>query len=370
MHRFRQAKNDLGKVMKSLLTVLAGLSLALCTLILPATGLSEAGRIDSGDKSPEKVKPNNRSPPSNYYGMSAASAAVSLKHGYFVVGNDEDNILRVYSTYDPGVKYEFKLSEYFTLSIVDGSGKNKIDIEGATKLGRYIFWIGSHSRNSEGEERPARFRLFAHELKPRGKGFLFIPLGQPYTKLLDELINDHRFSKYKLAEASKKPPKVEGALSIEGLSASPDKNTLLIGFRNPITNNLALIVPLRNPTEVIKNGAHGSFGDPIELDIGGFGIRDIVWWKGGKRFIILAGPFGENTKNEVFRMYQWTGHPGSNPKEISTDKKLGGLNAEALVIHQSSKTDTITLQVLSDDEKDKQSPLTNSFRSVWIDIPK
>jgi len=369
MNRIKRAKNKVTKVARNLLTLLAGLTLAFGVLILPASGLSEASRVDSGDKNPEKVSANSSSSlPASYSGMTAASAGLALKQGYFVVANDEDNILRVYSTREPGIKYEFKLSKYFPSSIADAGGKQKTDIEGVTKLGKYIFWIGSHSTNSDGERRDARFRLFAHKMKyTSAEGFVFTPVGQPYTRLLDRLIQDCRFSKYNFAEALNKGSKEKGGLSIEGLSVSPDKKNLLIGFRNPVTNNMALIVPLLNPMEVMQNGAQASFGNPIELDLGSFGIRDLVWWKGGKRFLILAGPYHENAENkERFRLYQWTGQPENKPQEVNTGSQLEGLTAEAIVIHPSSKADTITLQILSDDEKAKNVP-ANSFRSVWIE---
>jgi hypothetical protein len=365
MNRLKQ--KYFAKIMRSFLFVLAGASLASAMLILPGGGILAIGAVDSGNKESEKAKSRNK--PSSYTGMSAASAAVTLRHGYFVVGNDEDNILRVYSTKEPDFKEKFKLSEYFS-SIVDTTEDDKTDIEGATKLGKYIFWIGSHSRSNKGKVRPARFRLFAHKMKFSNGVFSFIPVGQPYTKLLDELIQDCRFAKYKLAEAAKVQPKAEGALSIEGLSASADKKTLLIGFRNPVTNNLALIVPLDNPLEVIEDGAQALFGNPVELDLGGYGIRDFVWWKGGKRFLILAGPFGENPGNEMFRLYQWTGQRGDKPQEINTGNQLEGVNAEAIVIHHPSKTDKVTVQILSDDEKGGSQAVANSFRSVWIAISK
>jgi hypothetical protein len=373
MNRIKRAKNHVTKVTKNLLTLLAGLTLALAVLILPASGLSEAGAVDSGDKNPEKVSANSTSSlPASYSGMTAASAGVALKQGYFVVANDEDNILRVYSTKEAGIKYEFKLSKYFPSSIADGSGKKKTDIEGVTKLGKYIFWIGSHSTSSEAEKRDARYRLFAHKMKyTSAAGFVFTPVGQPYTELLNKLLQDRQFKDYKFAEALNKEPKAEGGLSIEGLSASPDKKSLLIGFRNPVTNNMALIIPLLNPMEVIKRcGAQASFGAPIELDLGGFGIRDLVWWKGGKRFLILAGPYHKNPEKERFRLYQWTGERGDKPQEVNTGNQLEGLTAEAIVIHPSSKADTMTLQILSDDENDEKLSRDNRFRSVWIEIAK
>jgi Protein of unknown function (DUF3616) len=85
-------------------------------------------------------------------------------------------------------------------------------------------------------------------------------------------------------------PKDEGALNIESLAADGDK--LWIGFRSPINKaKEALLVPLLNPTEAIKEGARAKLGDPVALKLGGLGVRDMVAWNDG--FLIIAGDFND-----------------------------------------------------------------------------
>lgn len=337
-------------IKKVLLTVM----LAVCLL----------GSSNALDSHPSKAGlPGNDHLPSRYFGMCAASAAVPLGPNLFIVGDDENNVLRVYSTSASSIIHEFTLSDY---PVIEGKGK-KIDVEGGTRLGNYIFWIGSHSTNEANVSKPGRRRLFAHEVGFTIKEGLFKPFGKPYTTLLDDITKESAFRKYNLREAAGKLAETEGALNIEGLSSTPD-GMLLIGFRNPITNNMALIVPLRNPMAVIEKGAPASFGDPIELDLGGLGIRDIASWEEGKSYIIIAGP---SDSNKEFRLYEWTGRQESKPEEIKTDL-LAGIQAEALAIYPSSQPGRCRLQILSDDEEkgDIKCDPTRGFRSVWIDFEK
>ena len=57
----------------------------------------------------------------------------------------------------------------------------------------------------------------------------------------------------------------------------PMHGKLRIGFRNPKNEDKdALLVPLLNPAEIIKKGARAKFGDPLLLNLGGLGVRDMV----------------------------------------------------------------------------------------------
>ena len=111
-------------------------------------------------------------------------------------------------------------------------------------------------------------------------------------------------------------PKEPDALNIEGLSATAEGH-LLIGFRNPVPNGKALLVPLLNPNEAI-DGQSPRFGDAIQLDLGGLGIRDIEWT--GQAFFIIAGSFEGGHKS---KLYRWNG-PGTNP-ELLEGKASGRL---------------------------------------------
>ncbi len=88
------------------------------------------------------------------------------------------------------------------------------------------------------------------------------------------LVNAPGLRSFHLESAAQLTPKSRGALNIEGLCATPDQ-PLVIGFRNPIPQGKALLVPLLNPDEVI-GGRPAQLGEPKQLDRNGLGIEPMT----------------------------------------------------------------------------------------------
>lgn len=302
-----------------------------------------------------------------YGGMCNASAAVALDDQHFIVADDEDNTLRIYDKNVTATPFQtVPLAKMFPGEIQDGDDL-EIDLEGAALLGDKIFWIGSHSTSKKGKYRPARHRLFALQVKPDADGkFVTTRVGQIYTNLVADLEQDIRFNKYAFHRAKGIKPKDRGGLSIEGLATSPEGG-LLIGFRNPLSGGKveedklvgghALLVPLLNPWEVIE-GKKARFGDPIELDLDGYGIRSIELLN-DKKYLVVAGPYhesveAENKWQEQPRLYLWS---SGKPRWLE-NINLNNLNIEAAFFYPQ-KGD-LSVQLLSDDGKPK---CENSFRS-------
>jgi hypothetical protein len=301
-----------------------------------------------------------------HFGMCDASAAVALSASTFIAANDEDNILRVYATHQSGMPLQsIDISDH----LIPEAQDNEADIEGAAVLDRTIFWITSHGRNKKGKAKPSRYQLFATDATQQGSPISVKGVGQPYTQLQHDLLQDDRLKQYQLEDAAKLPPKERGGFNIEGLCATPER-TLLIGFRNPIPRDKALIVPLLNPFEVIQ-GESAQFDRPIELGLDGLGIRSLEYWPERNIYLICAGSF-DSTKN--FQLYRWTG-PG-HCAEALTGVDIQDLNVEGLVIYPGNATQ---FQILSDDGsrvvngevcKDLEPPEQRRFRSAWITYPK
>ena len=115
-----------------------------------------------------------------YTGMCDASAAVAINATMFIVANDEDNILRVYQRDKPGNPiYIYDLSSFLKMN----SKHQETDIEGATKIGDYVYWITSHGTNKKGKSRPTRRQLFATEVKVVGDKINITPIGKPYRAI-------------------------------------------------------------------------------------------------------------------------------------------------------------------------------------------
>ena len=91
------------------------------------------------------------------------------------------------------------------------------------------------------------------------------------------MVKDPALVPFDLGKAATLGPKEEGGLNIESLAA--DGGKLWIGFRNPIgKDGKALMVPLLNPKGVIEKDGKARLGEPITLNLGGLGFRDMVRW--------------------------------------------------------------------------------------------
>ena len=274
--------------------------------------------------------------PQTYWEMCDASAAVALDKDHFIAADDEGNTLRVYKRGEPLPVKRADLTRFLA-----GGKKKKApeaDLEGAARVGDRIYWIGSHGRNRDAKPAPSRQRLFATQIAttdPRDVR----PIGHPYDGLLPDLLADPRFKQFGLQPGSLLAPKSEGGLNIEGLCARPD-GTLLIAFRNPVPHGKGLIVPLLNPAQLVEGGHRAQFGDMIQLELGGFGVRDLTLV--GDKYFIIAGARDTSRK---FHLYEWDG-------KTSTPKMFPGqifekLNPEAIFRFPNDAPGVF--QILSDD---------------------
>lgn len=294
--------------------------------------------------------------------MCDASAAAVIDHEHFIVADDEENILRVYSRHGGAPIHQVNLAKF-----LKGGGRDadeEADLEGAAQIGNRTYWIGSHGRNKKGEASPGRQRFFATQTESTGGRLTVYPVGRPYSHLLEDLLRDERLAPYRLGKAAALAPKEAGALNIEGLAATPDGH-LLIGFRNPVRNGKALIVPLRNPGGLIE-GERAQFGSPFELDLEGLGVRSFGW--DGGRYLIIAGHYGAGGRS---RLYAWKG--GSDQPELVPRVSFRGLNPEGIMF--SDATGKSEYFVLSDDGareiegtdcKSLKDPAQKRFRGTLV----
>ena len=267
----------------------------------------------------------------SFNGPCDASAAVALDASYFVVANDENNTLTIYRQDQPQPVGRLNLAAFLGTAPGEES-----DIEGAAAIGTRIYWITSHGRNSKGKARPDRQRFFATEIiagQPPG----IQPVGRAYTELLHDLLATEALKPYRLDDAARRAPEAEGGLNIEGLAATAD-GKLLIGLRNPLPRQRALLIPLDNPAEVIA-GQRARFGQAIELDLGQRGIRSIE--RIGNDYLIVAGPPADQGS---FALYRWSGQRHDAPIPI-TGIDLSNLRPEALFARPGKPQ----VQLLSDD---------------------
>jgi hypothetical protein len=295
-----------------------------------ALGCSKSGQSKSQPSTPSQATPKHSSPPQaksqaatdelTFTGMCDASAGVPLDERYFVVADDEDNVLRAYDTTAPGPPvWSVDVSTaigVFAKRKKPGKAPPETDIEAATRVGELAFWMTSHGRNSSGKLKRERLRLFATSVPKAGQPLRVV--GKPYEHLLEDFLAEPRLERFGLRAAAELAPKVPGGLNLEGMTARREGG-VWIGFRNPIPDGKALLVPLLNPEQLIQ-GAKAVLGEPLQLDLGGYGVRAIS--SQGGRYLILAGAFdGGGTT----RLYAWD---GTGAAQVVAGPALAGLNGE------------------------------------------
>lgn len=290
-----------------------------------------------------------------YRGAPDGSAGAALDNSHFASATDEESVIRIYRR-DTGGDPIAQIDLTKFLEVEPRSPET--DIEAAARVGDRIYWITSHGRNKSGKYQPSRCRVFATDIKTNSAVPTLAPIGKPYKHLLEDLIAAPQLKEFELAKAATRSPKDFGALNVEGLAATPDGN-LLIGFRNPIPEGRALLVPLLNADETI-HGARAKLGAPVLLDLNGLGVRDITFWEGN--YIIIGGPIASGGP---FKLFRWA---GGNSKPVALDQiSLKHVHPEAIIIYPDKGAREI--QLLSDDSSDaagEKLTSQNTFRSIWI----
>lgn len=245
-----------------------------------------------------------------YSGVCDASAAIWLGADRFAVAGDEENIIRVYSLSVPG-------NSLSSMNLQSLLGKKEADLEGGTKIGDKLFWIGSHGTSKTGKIRLQRQVLFATDTSLRISGII-------YKDLLEQL------PKPPFPKENGFTPEQLGGLNVEALAADPN-GKLWIGFRNPVVQEGAFVIALENPLEVLK-GSPARLGAPILLSLGGLGLRSMEWNSQSNEFWIVAGSFDDSS---VFALYRWDGNRNHAPKVIAPPT-WKGLRPEGLFFTNQS----------------------------------
>jgi hypothetical protein len=300
------------------------------------------------------------SPPTVYRGMSDASGAIALGTNLFAVADNELSRIMVYRRDQGG--QPLKVVDLARFLETDPRHP-QVDVEAVALRGDRAYWISSHGRDARGRDAPGRERFFATTIRGTGEAVQLAPVGRPYKRLRADLLDAPSLARFHLATAALKAPKEPGGLNLEGLCAAPE-GALWIGFRNPVFQGSALVVPLLNPDEVIE-GRSARLGVPMLLDLDGLGIRDMVF--ADDAYVIIAGPSGGKGR---FRLYTWSG-PGKRPRQVK-GLNFGDLHPEAVVIYPDKRLSEF--QLLSDDGSEwigdrtakMLPPSQRQFRAVWV----
>jgi hypothetical protein len=292
-------------------------------------------------------------------GIADASAAIALDDNYMMVANDETNLLYVYDRNASGLPVKtYDFNQGNVLSLTDGSPSYKeVDIEAGVRsvasAGR-IYWLGSMSNSSSFNDKPNRNRLFATTVTGTGSSSTFANAGS-VNNLRQQLISwgDANGYAFSTSAAAGMDPKLIDGFNIEGMVFAPDNTTMYIGFRAPLVpaagRTKAVIAPIQNFETWFNNGSpagNAIFGNPIELNLGNRGIRDMIRLSTGT-YIIVAGNYDNTPVTGM--LYKWSGVAGEAPVALPSFN-VTNLNAEGIMEIFEGGTSSLTkLQLIADD---------------------
>ena len=302
-------------------------------------------------------------------GKADASTAIAIDANYMLIADDEDQRLRLYDRNASGYPLNgFDMTANLALTDINGGIPREVDIEASAQVGNRIYWLASHSNSSTGANRPNRSRLFATDVSGVGAGTTLAYVGR-YDNLKTDLINWDASNAHGLGAnffglaASTAvgviPEATDGSgFNIEGLVFAPNNTTGYIAFRAPISpasnRTKALIVPVTNFASLVSaNPSPGpaAFGAPIQLDLGGRGIREIKK-NASNEYLIVAGTAGGAAN---FATYSWTGNAANAP--VLRGSVLTGLNPEAIVdvpvgLNSLAPNAAVQVRIVSDNGDD------------------
>ncbi|MHC5925414.1 CARDB domain-containing protein, partial [Nostoc sp.] len=294
-------------------------------------------------------------------GTSDASTAIPVGGTFFLEADDENQLLRLYDSSKSGLP----ITGFDFTSSLGLTENREVDLEASTRVGDRIFWLGSQSNSDDGKNRPNRDRIFATDISGTGASATLSYVGR-YDFLKEDIINwdvtnghGKGANYYGLAAsaATNVGSKQADGYNIEGLEIAPDNTTAYIAFRAPQVppagRSNALIVPVTNFASLISasnGGTQGSaqFGAPIELNLGGRGIREIRK-NANNQYVIIAGPAGDaGVAPNDFRLYTWDGNPNSAP-QLRAATFPPSFNPEGIITIPDNLTNTSQIQFVSDD---------------------
>jgi pSer/pThr/pTyr-binding forkhead associated (FHA) protein len=185
------------------------------------------------------------------------------------------------------------------------------DPEAITYGGSYFYVTGSQSNPKAGASNAlVRFSFDSANTTLRGKADLITDMRALLLREVPELKSVSQEEK--------------DAINVEGLTWDPDREQLLLGFRAPLVDGQALIVPLRLRDPLGAFSADNvQFGSSMKLPLGGLGVRDIQYDSRLKSFLIIAGEATHNDK-KVFKLWEWDGNPvkGQDESALREDRAL------------------------------------------------
>ena len=287
-----------------------------------------------------------------FSGVYEPSAVQQLPDGRILIAEDEPN--HAFSVLSIDKSGHLVEDEALDTRIITGFKRRLNDLEALARDNEgFIYALTSHSRNRKGQRSPDREHLM--RFKIQGGDVLGLTSYNNLTQVLE--------SDTKLHDLIRERTKAEVSfeeINIEGMAFDPVKKRLVLGFRDPEFNNMALVAFISNPKDVFEHNAKPEFDEVAVLDIGGGGIRSLNYDPVLKNYVI-ANEVKDETGEKFSQLWTWSGNPTDEPHKISLPNLQHITNVEAV--------DSITVNgkphmILMGDEGNASQKITAKYMLV------
>ena len=287
-----------------------------------------------------------------FNGVYEPSAVQQLPDGKLLIAEDEPN--HAFSIVSIDKTGRFIEDEALDTRVITGFKRRLSDLEALARDDEgFIYALTSHSRTRKGNRSPDREHLMRFKIQDGNVLGL-----TSYDNLTQVLETDHKLNDL-IRERTKAEVSFE-EINIEGMAFDPVKKRLVLGFRDPEFNNMALVAFISNPKDVFERNAKPEFDEVAILDIDGGGIRSINYDPVLKNYVIANEVKDENGQ-KFSQLWTWSGNPTDEPQKISLPNLQHITNVEAV--------DSITINgkpqmILMGDEGNASQKITAKYMLV------
>ena len=287
-----------------------------------------------------------------FNGVYEPSAVQQLPDGKLLIAEDEPN--HAFSIISIDKTGRFIEDEALDTRVITGFKRRLSDLEALARDDEgFIYALTSHSRTRKGNRSPDREHLMRFKIQDGNVLGL-----TSYDNLTQVSETDHKLHDL-IRERTKAEVSFE-EINIEGMAFDPVKKRLVLGFRDPEFNNMALVAFISNPKDVFERNAQPEFDEVAVLDIDGGGIRSLNYDPMLKNYVIANEVKDENGQ-KFSQLWTWSGNPTDEPQKISLPNLQHITNVEAV--------DSITVNgkpqmILMGDEGNASQKITAKYMLV------
>ena len=281
-----------------------------------------------------------------FQGVCDASAAFFDSKGQLVVADDQTDVVQVYALTGGTPVGNHDMYPYTGTNRY--ARRNFSAFEAVAAQGEDLFFLTSHARERRsGANRPRRRKFFAVRSVEVEGVETFQLVGAAYKNLHTSLSESPELKRFgignSIMDVYRELPHLrpdKSGIMMQALAAGQDGKSLWIGLRNPRRAGRAIVIPFFNPLRVVLGVANPKFGKPVLLDLGGYGISDMLLDRTRNVYWIVAGP---HDKRGLSRLYRWSGSESESPVRMM-EIEPSDFETQAIALSDSGR-----MLLLSDD---------------------